>query len=138
MIFEVIGAPGAAEYLEQGADPCFGKVFAKSAQACIDCRCPVLMGGKIRLMREVCAAKSRGAESPMDLQRLTSQDVLQRLERGEPLPMIFAAILADAPPELAAASARQLLMDRLVYLKSTGLPVPEVPRAKELLKEIGK
>lgn len=133
MKFDVIAAPGATEYLESGDDPCFGKGFAKTAAACIECRAPVLIDGKVRLMRELCAAKCKGVESPMDLHHLTSRDVAQRLERGEPIAAIFRSILGDVPPDIGATSARQVLVDRLLYLKTTGFPVPVVPRAKDLL-----
>lgn len=131
MNFEVIAAPGAAEYLEGGSDPCFGKSFAKSAPECINCRAPVLIQGKVRLVRDICAARMRGAKSPMELHRLTSTEVQQRLERGDSIAAIFNEILGDTPFELGGAIARQLLVDRLLYLKGN---YPQVPRAKELYK----
>lgn len=139
MKFSVIGVPDAAEYFEQGGDPCFGKYYAKTAPECVMCVAPVVIDGKVRLMRDVCAARSKGAENTVDLERLTSRDVAQRIERGEPLHTIFAAILGDAPPEIAASAARQILVDRLLYLKSTGARIPEeVPRVKELLGALKK
>lgn len=131
--FEVLGAPGAAEFLNTAVDPCFGKQFAKSAKTCIECRAPVLIEGKIKLMREVCAARSRGADTPFELQKLSTRDVVQRLERGDTLQMIFREIIGGAPEEVAGPAARQLLVDRLLYLKSTGTSVPDVPKTKELL-----
>lgn len=135
MTFIVIGAPGAAEYFETGEDPCFGKAFARSTPQCIECRAPVLVDGRILLMRELCVMRMRGAQTPMQLHHLTSRDVLQRLERGESLPAIFAEILGDAAPDLMASTARQLLVDRVLYLRSTGMTIGDVPRVKEMLKK---
>ena len=135
MIFDVIAAPGAAEFLESGVDPCFGKAFARSTAICIECRAPVVIEGKIRLMREVCSAKQRGADQLADLHRLTSREVLQRLERGDSITAIFKEILGDLPPEMGGAAARQLLVDRLVYLKTVGVATNPVPSYKAILKE---
>lgn len=135
MKFEVIGAPAAAEYLQSGDDVCFGKNYAKSTDACVACRAPVLIDGKIRVMREVCAPLSRGMTGPVDLQRLTSAEVLQMLEQGATPEAIFRKILGQVDPQLGAAAARQLLVDRFFYLSSIKIPTPSVPKTKDLLKE---
>jgi hypothetical protein len=131
--FVVIGdTTGITEYLSGGQDICFGKLFAKTAPECINCRAPVLIEGKIALCKDACAMHTLGA-STVSLNKLSSQAVLERLEKGLGLPVIFREILGNAPPGVAAAAARQLLVDRLLYLKTIGFDHFPVPKTKDLL-----
>lgn len=137
--FTLIGIPvedqtAAIEYLETG-DICFGKHFAKTAQACIACRSPVLVNGKVLVFRDLCVMKCVGSTN-ITLNKLTSKQVMERLERGESLASIFAEILGDVHPGVAASQARQVLVDRLVYLKTVGIDPGPVPLTKDLLAEV--
>lgn len=117
--------------------PCFGKDFAKTAKECRSCLAPVVVQGKLHLLREICQARSRGAATYAQLVILTTQDVIERLERGKGVEEIFAEVLGDADPDLQAAAARQLISLRLVYMKrDLGLPTPKLPPRKELLKYV--
>lgn len=132
--FTLVGLDDAAvDYLEGGTDLCFGKYYAKTVFECINCRAPAILEGRIVLLKEICAMKTAGTSSPLKLKKLNSQQVMERLEKGESLSSIFKEILGSAPPGQAAAAARQLLVDRLSYLKTVGFAAPEVPRTKELL-----
>lgn len=125
--------PAAVEYLESGGDVCFGKMYSKTNPSCVECRAPVAINGRIALLKEVCAAKCAGVEEPYRLNSLSSNEVLKRLEQGQSYAQVFKEILGSNPPELAASAARQMLVDRLVYLKSVGFECQPVPRAKFLL-----
>lgn len=129
----------AVEHLMGGHDLCFGRLFAKTAPECISCRAPVSMpSGEIKLLKEVCAAQCLGPSAEVKLNRITSQEVMERLERGETFVQLFRTILGDAHPGLAATAARQLLVDRLVYLKAIGMETPPVPKTKVLLGDLSK
>jgi hypothetical protein len=136
--FTIIGLPGneAADFLARGDDVCFGKHFAKTASECIQCRAPVIKDGKLLLMKDLCAMTVLG-EKKLEIVKLTSKEVLERLERGVDLRTIFREILGSAPVTHAGATARQLLVDRLMYLRSlhpAGLP-ETVPKLKDLVEE---
>lgn len=134
--FVVIGAPpGAADYLTGGQDICFGRFFAKTNPECISCRAPVIHQGKVVLMRDVCAMKCSGKATPAKLNRLNSTQVMERLERGVAVKDIFKEILGDSDPSVVAAAARQMLIDRFLYLKTLGVETPAVSKTKDLLKE---
>lgn len=135
--FSVVGLPDPAvvEFLESGTDLCFGKYFAKSTHECIICRAPVVMDKKLYLMKEVCAMKCTGNGSVAKLNRLTAREIMERLERGATLASIFREILGSASPDLMASAARQLLVDRMVYLKTVGFDPGPIPRTKDLLGE---
>lgn len=139
VLITLIGSTFPAEdftqYLEKD-DPCFEKAFAKSAKECKECRAPVLMDGKIHLLRDVCEARTRGADSPTQLKRLTSQEVLDRLVGGAEPPELFREVLADSDPDIAGAAARALIKQRLNYLEQKGIPVPDLPRTKELKNHV--
>lgn len=136
MTFTIIGLEGdaAVEYLESGADLCFGKHFAKSADACINCRAPAISGGKLVLMKDLCAAALEGRQKVDGIVRLSSRDVMERVERGVPLVAIFREILGQCSPALRAAEARQLLVDRAFHLKSIGFDLGPIPRTKDLVE----
>ena len=136
--FSIIGLPGneAVQFLQAGQDVCFGKSFAKSVKECIECRAPVIQNGKLMLMRDVCAMVCLGEDKKIEIKKLTSKEVLDRLERGVSLVVIFREILGDAPVAHAGGQARQLLVDRLLYLRSlspAGLP-ESVPKLKDLVE----
>ncbi len=134
--FTVIGVPPeAAEYLSSGQDLCFGRHFAKTNTECISCRAPVILQGKVVLMRDVCAMKCSGKSTPAKLNRLTSTQVMERIERGTSVKEMFKEILGESDPAVVASAARQMLIDRLTYLKTIGVETPEVPKTKDLLKE---
>lgn len=133
--FEVIGAPGAAAFLESGQDICFGKLFAKTSPDCIACRAPSIFKGRVILTKELCAMKCAGSADPIRINKLSSQDVMERLERGSSYSAIFREILDKAPADQAAPMARQLLVDRMMYLKTIGVDKGPVPRTKDLLED---
>ena len=137
MKFEVIGAPAeATEYLASGKDVCFGKFYAKSNPVCQACRAPVAHAGKVVLLKELCSALCAKQSTIARLNKLTSQEVLERLERQVPLSQIFREILGKAPVKQLGAEARQLLVDRLNYLNHfLKIEVPKVPRLKELCQD---
>jgi len=125
-----------ASYLEE-RDPCFGKHFAKSADACKDCLAPVIVDGTLTLLRDLCHARCEGAESPAMLKALTSQDVRNRLAAGKTVAEIFTEVLGDSDPSVAAAAARDLLYRRFYYLRTEkGFPVPDLPPTKELAEHV--
>ena len=114
-------------------DPCLGFNYTKTAKECRACLAPVIIAGKLMLMNEACASWSVGA-TPGTIQRLTSQEVLDRLTAGATPDAIFSEILGSADPIATGDLARQVLVDRLAYLKWKGLTVPKVPHKKELIR----
>ncbi len=135
--FTVIGLDSAAvDYLESGEDVCFGKWFAKTTTECRSCRAPVIRDGRVILMRDMCQIRTQGLSGPVQLVRLTSKQVLERLERGDPFCRIFGEIMGGAPPHAAATAARQVMLDRFIYLRSVGMEIGKVPRTKELVREL--
>lgn len=136
MSFSIIGLDNneAVEYLESGSDICFGRSYAKSVFDCINCRAPVIKDGKIYLMKEICATKCAGRKDVSGLRKLTSREVMELVEKGVSLAMIFRMILADCPPEQQSAEARQVLVDRAAHLKTIGLDLGKIPRTTDLLE----
>ena len=115
-------------------DPCFGRRYAKSVRECQECLLPVVMEGRLHLLNEVCKARTEGLKKISPITRLTSQDILERLNAGVSAREIFEEILGDADPATAAVEARTLLKVRMMYLqRKTGLPMPALPPTKELL-----
>lgn len=130
---------GAEQYTRflQERDPCFGRHFAKTVEACKRCRAPVIMEGQVYLLLEVCRGVSEGQDRPHRLNRLTSQDVFQRLQEGATTQDIFEEILAQNDPDVAAVAARQILARRLRYLeRKHEVPVPDLPKTEQLKEEV--
>ena len=124
------------EFLEED-DPCFGCDFAKTDSECKTCLAVVEANGRIHTLREICKAKSEGNNNPLNLKRLTSQDVLSRIRGGYSVAEIWEEILDGTDPEEGGTEAWQLLYNRLYYLREEkGLPVPELPRTGELKEEL--
>lgn len=125
------------EALIQSPEDCFGERFARTVTECKDCRAPVILDGKIFLLREICASQSQGGKDPVRLNRLTSVDVLDRLEAGASACDIFLEILNGAPMELGGSEARQILRRRFQYLeREFELPVPVLPTLRTLQKKV--
>lgn len=124
------------EFLEED-DPCFGCDFAKTADECKSCLAVVEANGKVHTLREICKAKSEGNDSPLNLKRLTSQDVLSRIRGGYSVAEIWKEILDGTDPEDGGTEAWQLLYNRLYYLRENkGLPVPDLPRTDKLKEKL--
>lgn len=122
------------QYLEEH-DPCFGFDFAKTADECKACTAPVVIDGELYLLREVCKDVSAGADTPTDLNRLTSQDVRRRRVQGKSVEDIFWEIVGDSDPRVAGVEARSILYSRFKYLHDEyGLPMPDIPRTDELIR----
>ena len=117
-------------YLEED-DPCFGRSFAKSAIECQQCTRPVVFEGKVTLLSDVCRAFFTGGSANV-IRRLTTREVETRLKNGKSIKSIFIDILNGCDVRELGAAARQLLYDRLWYLKQTQ-PVPDLPKLKELI-----
>ena len=123
------------EYLKD--DPCLGKAFSATNDVCNQCTAPVITHGRLYLMRDICRARMQGEETPEDVLRLTSQDVLAMLQRGAPIEDIFATILNGAQAEEMAYVARQILQQRLNYLQRTyKIPIPSIPTTEELKESL--
>lgn len=121
------------KYLEE-VDPCFGKHFAKSAPECKECLAPVVVEGKLLFLRDLCEARTHGADTPDHLVRLTTNDVIVRLDHGKSLQEIYAEILGDSTSEVTAKAARSLLAARLSRMRFLELPTPALPPLKDLQK----
>jgi hypothetical protein len=135
----LVGSDKSLEFQEylQSDDPCFGEHYAKRAEECKNCTAPVIVNGRLVLLNELCEARTKGADDPLQLKRLTSQDVLDRLQSGASILDIFDEILADNDLDDAAVQARSILAARLRYLqKEYDLPVPSAPKTKELKQEM--
>lgn len=114
-------------------DPCLGQHFSSTDSVCAECVAPVIVRGQLHLMKDVCRARLSGSDTPEDLVRLTSQDVLAMLQRGDSVEDIFACILNGARIEDHASMARKVLNARLRYLERTyDVPVPNLPTVEEL------
>jgi len=114
-------------------DPCFGKAFAVSAQECQECLCPVVVDGKLMLLREACQALCRGVRAGVIL-KLTSRQVEEALTRGDSLVSIWKQILNGCDPTVHGSTARTLLKARTDYLENNrGMPHVAVPHYKELV-----
>jgi len=120
-----------ARYLEAD-DPCFGRHFAKSATECQVCLCPVVLDGRLLLLREVCQARCAGTNAG-SIKRLTSQQILESLTKGATPTDLWLDILNGSDPGEFGAEARLLLADRLWYLANhRGVSKITVPKLKEL------
>lgn len=133
-LLPVVGQPASLQKLLEN-DPCFGKHYAKTNDTCKRCRMPVVKDGQLVLMKEACRAETEGT-TVGPLKRLTSQDVLDRLSRGDEPFTIWVEILAGKDPTTSYGSeARNLLASRLRYLQNEyELDVPELPYTKVLRK----
>jgi hypothetical protein len=126
-----------SKLLASGKYSCFGKHHAKTVKECRECTAPVIIEGELYLFRELCQARTQGAESLSKLKTLTTQDVIDRLQRGKSVEEIFSEILGDADPETQAATARHLLYLRFVYMqRNLELPTPHLPPRKELISHV--
>lgn len=122
-------------YLDNPQGDCFGKRFAKSAAECQACLLPVIVEGRITFMRDLCEARTKGAASPTQLVRLTTRDVIRRLDQGQSPQTIFNEILGDSDPSTGAQAARALLASRLGRMRFLGLPTPKLPPLAELRRK---
>lgn len=114
-------------------DPCFGKYFAKSAAECKACITPVIVDGQLKLLRDVCQAVC--AQAPIGvIVRLSAQQVLQRLQAGKNVAAIWLEMVGTADAQTVGAEVRQILYDRLWWLKNQGHLVPTLPKTSELLE----
>lgn len=114
-------------------DMCFG-CFSGSADECDRCTLPVVVAGRVHLLREVCEAETRGFDVVQDIQSLTTQDILDRLNRGDSVYDIFAELIGENDPEAVGALARKLMVSRFRYInRKKQLPVPKVPSMEELV-----
>ena len=76
-------------------------------------------------------------DSPGLLQPLTTREVLSRLESGKTVEEIFHELLGEGDPELLGQAAREILYNRLYYMKTTlGLPTPTLPPLEELKSHV--
>lgn len=121
--------------LQSGVD-CFGALYSASAPECRVCTAPVVHEGRLCLLSEVCAMASahRGnGNGSSTFRRLSSEDVIGQLEAGRTLVDIFRDMTAGTNVDAVGAAARAYLNDRLRYIKTErGMPVPPLPRLKEL------
>lgn len=124
------------DFLERN-DPCFGCHFAKTADECKECTAVVEYNGRLHTLRELCKAKSEGKEDPINLKRLSSQDVISRLRGGKSVAEIWWEILDGTDPDEGGTEAWRILYNRLRYLeKEKGLPVPDLKPTKMLLNDL--
>lgn len=113
-------------------NPCFGKEYSASLAECRNCRCPLIVDGELLLSRQVCEARTLGAQAPVDVLNFSSQEVLQLFEEGLKLEEIFLR-MTKGNLEVGAVEARQILSRRVRYLQSyKGVPLPDVPPTEEL------
>lgn len=125
------------ESLPSEEDPCFGRLHSKASSECKICLAPVIYEGRLFLMNEICEARTHGAQDPSQLLKLTSRDILQRLEAGQSVQAIFEEILKDNDPHTMGTLARNLIAGRFQYIQNElGVPVPKLPRAKALASNV--
>ncbi len=122
-------------YLDE-EDPCFGKHYKAKASECAECQAIVVHRGVLCTLSTVCRAVCAGQDSVSGLHRLTSADILERIQAGATIQELFAEVLADANPDELAYHARTLLSRRLDYLSRKGIPVPEVPTTQALKEKL--
>ncbi len=123
------------KYLDE-EDPCFGKHYKAKAQECVECQAIVVHRGILCTLNTVCRAVCAGQDSVSGLHRLTSADILERIQAGASIQELFAEVLADSNPDELAYHARTLLSRRLNYLSRKGIPVPEVPTTQALKEKL--
>ncbi len=116
-------------------DPCFGRHYAASAPECQDCVCPVVVDGRLVLLKEACRAACTGTEAGAIL-RLSSRQIEEMLTQGKTLYDVWVVLLNGCDPKAAGVPARQLLKDRVDYLvNNRGMPPTTTPHTKELVNQ---
>jgi hypothetical protein len=122
----------AVKYLLE-EDPCFGRQYAKTAAECSRCRAPVLLNGKVSLLNEVCKSLTQEDTIPVQVKKLTSKQVIDKIQAGLSPTEIISEMVGDEPSYQQVKEARTLLAVRMSYIKNNkNLPVPEVPTLREL------
>jgi len=134
--FCIPGANGNGRFRVLEED-CFGKSYNKQAAECKVCIAPLLVDGRVVLCNEVCAAYCKGDTYKGGLNRLSSNDVAERLEKGASVADIFTEVLGAAQPEEYYKAARMLLYNRLRHLQQVkGMVTPALPPREELLHAV--
>jgi hypothetical protein len=114
-------------------DPCFGRKYAKTASECDRCRAPVLLDGKVSLLNEVCKSVTEDDTTPVQIKKLTSKQVLDKVRSGLSPVEIIEHMTGGDPSYREVVEARGLLASRMAYLKhQKNLPVPDIPTIKEI------
>lgn len=108
-------------------DPCFGRHHAPEAEECRRCTAPMIVDGRIRLVREECRDRSRDERSPDALPWTPSaEDVRRCVERGETGAEILTRMAGPDPGPALARTARKVLGRRLSHLRRGGYPAPSL------------
>lgn len=123
--------PGEFLQFLKERDVCFGN-YLQTARECDKCRAPVIVDDKLVLLKEACQAETTGAANTGALKKLSTQQVIDRIEQGKTIEEIFEEVLNGLDPEMMATVARNSLNLRLNYMKSIDIPAPKLPTAKEL------
>lgn len=107
---------------------CFGHHYSASAEECAVCTAPVVHEERVYLVKELCRERTTGQKATTALAKnLKSRDVQDRLARGMSVQEILDEMAGPGADEATVRVARNTLRNRLAYLASKDLPVPDLP-----------
>lgn len=104
------GNTAAFKTLLQKLDPCYGKRYAKSAKACQECLCPVVIGGKVRLLNELCREATGAREEAIERRKQEREALKVRRAAAPPVvkPPPTITPITRAPATLKKLSYREI------------------------------
>lgn len=122
-------------------DLCFGKGYAKTAQECGDCLCPVISDGKLYTLNEICATRTKSVQRQFrkakagagDFSKFAVRELVDMLGQGMSVVDIYFRMLGEANIDLVGGEARKHLWRQCYYLREKRkMPIPYPPTLEEL------